>query len=126
MLMKLTAGWEPLPYTNYFAIKGAPDCQLGHVRVPPNFFLVLKGVVNFKRLKNTGLKILHHQLTVFCLHRLRLSQNDLHLFDGAGAGLSSWPSRRFGRCRLQDLFQQANFINRIEYFTYTKNLKFHL
>jgi len=38
-----------------FTTKGAPNCHFSQVRVPPNFFSVLQGAVNQKRLKDTYL-----------------------------------------------------------------------
>jgi hypothetical protein len=38
-----------------FTTKGAPNCHFIQVRVPPNYFSVLKGAVNQKRLKNIAI-----------------------------------------------------------------------
>ncbi len=42
-------------FLSFFTTKGAQNCHFNQVRVPPNFFLVLQGAVNQKRLKNTAL-----------------------------------------------------------------------
>jgi hypothetical protein len=48
-----------------------------HVRVPPNLFKNLKGAVNQKRLKNTGLVIHKNNYCSVLLELLFLHQTDL-------------------------------------------------
>jgi hypothetical protein len=43
------------PFLVFFTTKSASNCHFSLVRVPPNFFSVLQGAANQKRLKNTVL-----------------------------------------------------------------------
>jgi hypothetical protein len=45
-------------FLSFFTTKGAPNCHFSQGKGAAKFFSVLKGAVNQKRLKNTGLDLL--------------------------------------------------------------------